>query len=81
MPRMNDKPAASMAFWFASDIMLVSATVTSGSRWAAMNFSTAGSLVLASALVPSKAVTMVRISAADGPLIVSQVKALFDEGP
>jgi hypothetical protein len=37
MPRMNDRPAASIAFWFASEIIPASATtVTSGSRWAAM---------------------------------------------
>jgi hypothetical protein len=33
MPRMNDRPAASMAFWFASEIMPASATtVMSGRR-------------------------------------------------
>ena len=59
MPRMNDRPAASMAFWFASEIMPASATtVTSGRWWAAMNFSMTGSIVLVSALLPSKAETM-----------------------
>ena len=59
MPRMNDSPAASMAFWLASEIMPASATtVTSGSRWAAMNFSMTGSMVLVSALLPSNAETM-----------------------
>jgi hypothetical protein len=33
MPKMNDRPAASIAFWFASEIIPASATtVTSGSR-------------------------------------------------
>jgi hypothetical protein len=46
MPGMNDRPAASMAFWFASEIMPAPATiVTSGSWRAAMNFSMAGSIV------------------------------------
>ena len=59
MPRMNDSPAASMAFWFASEIMPASATtVTSGSWWAAMNASMTGSMVLVSARLPSKAETM-----------------------
>ena len=59
MPRMNDRPAASMAFWFASEIMPASATtVTSGSWWAAMNFPMTGSMVLVSARLPSKAETM-----------------------
>ena len=59
MPRMNDRPAASIAFWFASEIMPASATtVTSGSRWAAMNFSMTGSMVLVSALFPSNAETI-----------------------
>ena len=32
MPRMNDSPAASIAFWFASEIIPASVTtVTSGS--------------------------------------------------
>ena len=61
MPRMNDRPAASIAFWFASEIMPASATtVTSGSRWAAMNFSMTGSMVLVSALFPSNAETIER---------------------
>jgi hypothetical protein len=56
---MNDRPAASIAFWFASEIIPASATtVTSGSRWAAMNFSITGSMVLVSALFPSNAETM-----------------------
>jgi hypothetical protein len=59
MPRMNDRPAASMAFMFASEIMPASATtVTSGNSWAAMNFSMTGSMVLVSARLPSKAQTM-----------------------
>ena len=49
MPRMNDRPAASIAFWFASEIMPAPATtVTSGRRWAAMNASMTGSIDLAS---------------------------------
>jgi hypothetical protein len=53
---MNDRPAASIAFWSASEIMPASATtVTSGSLWAAMNASMTGSMVLVSALFPSKA--------------------------
>ena len=48
-----------MAFRLASEIMPASATmVTSGSWWAAMNFSMTGSMVLVSALFPSKALTM-----------------------
>ena len=43
MPTMNDRLAASIAFCFASEIMPASATtVTSGSRWAAMNSSITG---------------------------------------
>lgn len=56
MPRMNGRPAASIA-WFASEIMPASATtVTSGSWRAAMNALMAGSTV--SALLPSKAETI-----------------------
>jgi hypothetical protein len=56
MPRMNDRPAFSIAFWFAWEIIPASATtVTSGSRRAAMNFSMTGSMVLVSARLPSKA--------------------------
>ena len=56
---MNDSPASSIAFWLASEIIPASATtVTSGSRWAAMNFSMTGSIVLVSALLPSKALTI-----------------------
>jgi hypothetical protein len=59
MPRMNDSPAASIAFWFASEIIPASATtVTPGSRRAATNFPVTGSIVLVSALLPSKALTM-----------------------
>ncbi len=59
MPRMNDRPAASMAFMFASEIIPASATtVTSGSWWAAMNSSMTGSMVLVSALLPSNAETI-----------------------
>jgi hypothetical protein len=47
MPRMNDSPAASIAFWFASEIMQASATtVTSGSRCAVMKARMTGSIVL-----------------------------------
>jgi hypothetical protein len=56
---MNDRPAASIAFWFASEIIPASATtVTSGSRWAAMNFPVTGSMVLVSARLPSNAETI-----------------------
>ena len=59
MPKMNDSPAASMAFWFASEIIPASATtVTSGSWWAAMNFSMTGSMVFVSARLPSNVETM-----------------------
>jgi len=59
MPRMNDSPAASIAFWFASLTMPASATtVTSGRPWAAMKDSMTGSIVLVSALFPSNALTM-----------------------
>ena len=56
---MNDSPAASIAFWFASDTIPASATtVTSGRSWAAMNASMTGSIVLVSARFPSKALTI-----------------------
>jgi hypothetical protein len=56
---MNESPAASMAFLFASDTIPASATtVTSASWWAAMNASMVGSMVLVSALLPSKASTI-----------------------
>jgi hypothetical protein len=56
IPRMNDSPAASTAFWFASEIMPASATtVTSGSWWAVMKDSMTGSIVLVSDMSPSKA--------------------------
>ena len=43
MPRMNDRPAASISFWLASEIMPASATiVTSGSWWAVMNAAMTG---------------------------------------
>ena len=52
-PRMNDSPAASIAFWLASEIMPASATtVMSGNWWAVMNDSITGSIVLVSALLP-----------------------------
>jgi hypothetical protein len=51
--RMNDRPAASIAFWFASLTMPASATTTSGSWWAAMNASMTGSIVFVSARLPS----------------------------
>jgi hypothetical protein len=58
-PRMNDRPAASMAFWFASLTIPASATtVTSGSWRAVMNDLMTGSIVLVSALLPSNALTM-----------------------
>ena len=57
MPRMNDRPAASMSFWFVSEIMPASATtVTSGRSCAAMNDPITGSIV--SALLPSNAETI-----------------------
>ena len=56
---MNDSPAASICFWFASDTMPASATtVTSGRWWAAMNAWITGSMVLVSALLPSNADTI-----------------------
>jgi len=56
MPRMNESPAASMAFWFASEIMPAPATtVISGNWWAIMKDSMTGSIVLVSAMLPSKA--------------------------
>ena len=59
MPRMNDSPAASICFWFASLTIPASATtVTSGRLWAAMNALMTGSIVLVSALFPSNALTM-----------------------
>lgn len=59
MPRMNESPAASMSFMFASEIMPASATtVTWGSAWAAMNVSITGSIVLVSARLPSNADSM-----------------------
>ena len=59
MPRMNDRPAASICFWLASLTIPASATtVTSGSSCAAMNASMTGSMVLVSALFPSNADTI-----------------------
>ena len=59
MPKMNDRPAASMSFWFASEIIPASATtVTPGSWWSVMNASITGSMVLVSALFPSNAETI-----------------------
>jgi hypothetical protein len=56
---MNDSPAASISFWFASLTMPASATtVTSGSWWAAMNSRITGSMVLVSALFPPNALTI-----------------------
>jgi hypothetical protein len=56
---MNVSPASSIAFLFASDTIPASATtVTSASRWAAMNASITGSIVLVSALLPSNASTI-----------------------
>ena len=56
---MNDNPASSIAFWLASETMPASATtVTSASRWAAMNEVMVGSIVLVSALLPSNASTI-----------------------
>jgi hypothetical protein len=56
---MNDRPAASICFWLASDTMPASATtVTSGSWCAAMNDLMTGSIVLVSAIFPSNADTM-----------------------
>ncbi len=53
MPRMNDSPAASMAFMFASEIIPASATtVTPGRACAAVNCLMTGSIVLVSALLP-----------------------------
>ena len=57
LPRMNDRPAASMAFWFASEIISASAkTVTSGSWQSAVNALITGRIV--SALLPSNAETV-----------------------
>ena len=59
MPKMNDSPAASICFWFASLTMPASATtVTSGRLCAVMNDLITGSIVLVSALFPSNAETM-----------------------
>ncbi len=56
---MNDSPAASIAFWFASLTMPASATtVTSGRSCAAMKDSMTGSMVLVSARLPSNADTI-----------------------
>jgi hypothetical protein len=33
MPRMNDSPAASMSFWFASQTMPASATIVTSGSW------------------------------------------------
>ena len=56
---MNDRPAASICFWFASDTIPASATtVTSGSWCAAMNDSITGSIVRVSARLPSNADTI-----------------------
>ena len=63
---MNDSPAASICFWFASDTMPASAT---GRSCAAMNASITGSIVLVSALFPSNADT---ISGNPSPASVSK---------
>jgi hypothetical protein len=58
VPRMNDKPAAWIALWLASEIMPASATVTSVSWWAALKALITGSIVAVSALLPSNAATI-----------------------
>jgi len=56
---MNDRPAASIAFLFASDTIPASATiVTSGRPCAAMNAWIVGIIVRVSALFPSNASTI-----------------------
>jgi hypothetical protein len=56
---MKDNPAASIASLFASETIPASATtVTSASRWAAMNEVMVGSIVLVSAWFPSNASTI-----------------------
>jgi hypothetical protein len=57
LPGMNDSPAASISFWFASGTMPAT-TVTFGRWWAAMNAWITGSIVLVSALFPSNADTV-----------------------
>ncbi len=56
---MNDNPAASIARWLPAETIPASATtVTSGSRWAAMNTCSVGTIVVVSAMLPSKALTI-----------------------
>ena len=56
---MKDRPWASMARMFASQIIPESATMVTSSRpWAAMNFLRVGTMVVLSALLPSKALTL-----------------------
>ena len=55
---MNVRPASSICFRFASDIIPASATtVTSGSPCAAMNAFSTGKIVVVSAVLPSNAWT------------------------
>jgi hypothetical protein len=59
IPRMNDRPSASISFMFFSEIIPASAAMTtSDRRWAAMNALIAGSIVVVSALLPSNALTI-----------------------
>jgi hypothetical protein len=59
IPRMNDRPSASMAFMLFSEIIPASATMTTSvRRWAAMNALITGSIVRVSALLPSNALTI-----------------------
>jgi hypothetical protein len=56
---MNDSPAASIDRRLPSEIVPASATtVTSVSRWAAMNAGNVGSIVAVSARLPSNASTL-----------------------
>ena len=84
VPRMNDSPAASIAFWLASDIMPASATtVTSVSWWAAMNALITGSIVAVSALLPSNASTVSGnpVASVSSPMVICGSRRRSLENP
>jgi hypothetical protein len=56
---MNDRPSSSIASWLPAEIIPASATtVTPSSWWAATKDLITGSIVVVSALLPSKACTI-----------------------
>ena len=58
-PRMNDRPASSIAFWLPAETIPASATTVTSVSWcAAAKAWTAGTIVVVSALFPSNAWTI-----------------------